>query len=96
LHVLFRRVETRTREIDPENYRATLAALDRFNLFTYHLRWRYLAARVRKAASYFQEHLFAERFVRRLLESAASPPLATTRRTEYHSVLDELPIRPTH
>ena len=69
LQVLFRRVEAGRLEIEPQSRQKTLAALGRYNALTYHLRWRYLAMRLRKLAAYGQEHLLAERFVRRLLES---------------------------
>ncbi|RMH60657.1 MAG: class I SAM-dependent methyltransferase [Zetaproteobacteria bacterium] len=47
------------------------AAIDRYNILSYHLRPHYLAARARKLAGYAAERLWAKRFVTRLLEELA-------------------------
>jgi 2-polyprenyl-3-methyl-5-hydroxy-6-metoxy-1,4-benzoquinol methylase len=78
LQVLLRRVGNCRLEIDPQSYRATKAAIARYNPFTYHLRWRYLQTRAKKLAGYIDEHLRAERFVRRLL-GEVQPRLLPTR-----------------
>ncbi len=68
LQLLLRRSSSRQILIDADSCRQTLAALNRYNKLTYHLRWNYLAPRAIKLASYLRERLTAQRFVRRLLQ----------------------------
>jgi SAM-dependent methyltransferase len=69
LQMLWQRRETpEPLEIDASNVTATLAALHKYNVLTYHLRRRYLAERVPKLCGYLGEHLLARRRVRRLIE----------------------------
>jgi SAM-dependent methyltransferase len=74
LQVLLRRVDDRTLDIDPQCCPATIHAMQRYNAFTYHLRPRYLQTRLRKLASYLDEHVRAERFVHRLLKNVQPRP----------------------
>lgn len=67
LQMLLTKVENTRRVIYPESYAQTKAALNRYNNFTYHVRWNYVWPRVRKLASYLGEHLTASRQVRGLL-----------------------------
>lgn len=77
LGVLFRRTDAGSLAIDPSSVELTRQALDRYNVLTYNLRWRYLLDRTRKLASYAEEHLVARRYVRRLLERVqAAKPIA--------------------
>ncbi len=66
LQVLFRREASGVLQIDTENRHRTLVALDKYNLLTYHLRWRYLARRASKVAGYLKERLFAKRELARI------------------------------
>ena len=52
--------------IDTDHAAQTLAALCRYNAWTYFLRWRYVQDRAAKVAGYLGERLLARSFVRRL------------------------------
>ncbi|MGE0606492.1 MAG: class I SAM-dependent methyltransferase [Pirellulales bacterium] len=80
IQFLFRRGKPQTGSIPADNYRRTLAAAQRFNAFTYHLRPAYLTARLKKVASYLAERIQAGRFVRRLLADCQTTPPDRTRR----------------
>ncbi len=84
LQVLLRRADAGRLEIDAHGYRRTREAVDRYNVLTYHLRPRYLSKRLRKLASYLQEHLFAERRMRELLAGAARTPALRDRPATSH------------
>jgi len=71
LQVLLRRVESEQLEIDRDSYRQTMAALDRFGPWSYHLRWRYLVPRAMKLFSYAMEYVIAEPYVQRVLRQCA-------------------------
>lgn len=71
LQVLLRRAESEVLEVNPESYRATMAALDRFGPWSYHLRRRYLIPRIAKLFSYAVEYAIAERYVARILRRCA-------------------------
>ena len=66
LQMLFRRTEVRSFHIREHSSQRTLQRI-RMSRLRYHLRPKYLIERVRKLTSYGIEHLFAERFVSRLI-----------------------------
>jgi SAM-dependent methyltransferase len=72
LQVLLHRVESEVLEANPDSYRQTMAALERYNSWSYHLRWRYLLPRIAKLYSYALEHLIAEPYVTRILRQCAA------------------------
>jgi hypothetical protein len=76
--MLFRRVESRGLEVDPTSVKQTLQALTRYNRFTHHARWNYLAPRLAKLWSYGVERLMARAFVARLIcdcDDEEAPPM---------------------
>ena len=79
LQMLLRRVESEVLEINPDSYRQTMAALERFGPWSYTLRWRYLVPRVAKLSSYALEHLIAEPYVTRILRKCAAAEAASKR-----------------
>lgn len=54
-------------DIPTNNYAETLAAIRRYNVVTYHLRWGYLSLRIRKLWRYAHETVAAKRFARRMM-----------------------------
>jgi 2-polyprenyl-3-methyl-5-hydroxy-6-metoxy-1,4-benzoquinol methylase len=70
------------------NYEHVLDALRRANWSPYHLRWRYLSARLQKLFGYANEHLRSRRFVaQRIAECASSrlgqsAPIGSTSSTD--------------
>lgn len=73
VQLLFRRDEPQQGEIPGDNYRRSLAAAQRYNAFTYHLRPSYLKSRASKVAAYLAERVLAPRYVRRLIERCQQP-----------------------
>jgi SAM-dependent methyltransferase len=71
LQVLLKRVDSELLEVNADSYRQTMAALERFGPWSYHLRWRYLLPRVAKLSSYAVEHLIAGPYVTRILRRCA-------------------------
>jgi 2-polyprenyl-3-methyl-5-hydroxy-6-metoxy-1,4-benzoquinol methylase len=67
LQMLLTKVDVPRLVIDPTSYPATLAALSRYNNWTYHVRWNYLAPRLRKLAGYVWERIAAKREVSKLI-----------------------------
>lgn len=67
LKILLRRVEQPQWRIDPGSYRQTMSALERYNVWTYHLRPRYLAGRVAQLANQGWEWLAASVCVPRIM-----------------------------
>jgi SAM-dependent methyltransferase len=67
LQTLLTKVDVPRLVIDPASYPATLAAISRYNNFTYHVRWNYVAPRVRKLAGYLWERVVAKREVAKLI-----------------------------
>lgn len=81
LRMVLRRSASARFRLDPESHDRTLAALSRYNLFTYHLRPGYLARRAVKLAGYVGEHLFARRAVRKIearCQASSAAKLHTT------------------
>lgn len=70
--MLFRRAEEPRERLDRDNFRRTLEAMDRYTALTYHLRRRYLSARLGKLAGYALERVAAPWYVRRLLARCES------------------------
>jgi SAM-dependent methyltransferase len=79
IEVLLERTDSARIDIDEKNYSRTLAAIERYNALTYHLRPTYFISRIAKLASYATEYLIGpwwlNRFTRRC---QAEKPLATT------------------
>jgi SAM-dependent methyltransferase len=76
LQVLLRRLESEALEIDDDSYRQTMAALERFGPWSYHLRRRYLVPRLAKLLSYAVEYAIAEPYVTRILRQCAAAEAA--------------------
>ena len=72
LQMLFQHSGNCELKIDADNYRRTVSDLGRSDFLPYHARVRYVTDRVRKLASYADEHLRAKRFVSELID-ACSP-----------------------
>ncbi len=68
IQILFTFQEPRTPHIDPHQADRIKMAIHRYNLLTYHLRWSYLRARMRKLSGYLAEAMFSERYVKELLQ----------------------------
>jgi SAM-dependent methyltransferase len=68
LQMLLTKVDVPRLVIDPASYPATLAAISRYNNFTYHLRWNYVAPRLQKLTGYLWERIVAKRAVTKLIE----------------------------
>jgi len=77
LQVLLKRVDSELLEINPDSCRQTMAALERFGPWSYHLRWRYLVPRLAKLSSYALEHLIAGPYVTRILRHCAAAEAAS-------------------
>lgn len=71
LQMLFQYAGERQLKVDPDNYRRTMADLDRSNLLPYLFRGRYVTDRLKKLSSYADEHLRAKRFVADLQKACA-------------------------
>jgi SAM-dependent methyltransferase len=67
LKVLLRRNDREQLEIDPQSYSATMAALNRFNRFTYHFRPSYVFDRLRRLAIHWSEHVFKRSRLNRIM-----------------------------
>jgi SAM-dependent methyltransferase len=67
LRMLLRRCDNGRLAVRSESYGISMAALDRYNNYTYHLRWSYLRTRCEKLLSYANEQLFAWRDARRII-----------------------------
>lgn len=81
LQVLLRRVPASGSIcVPPDGYTKTIAAINRFNLVSYHFRRSYARTRLRIIASYAWELVAAKRYVRHLL--ASIPPPIPNRRGE--------------
>ena len=78
LEILFRKATPTQPDYDG-SYEETMAALNRHNWATYHLRPRYLWNRVRKLSGYLNEHLVAKPYVQRVLANC-HPTRATSAR----------------
>lgn len=79
LEMVFRKA--RSCQVDYRgSYEETLAALERHNWASYHLRWNYLWPRLRKLAGYASEHLVAKPYVNRVLRSHETAPAEAPRR----------------
>ena len=71
-------------QLNAGSYRRTLAALQRYNSWTYHLRPSYLRERIGRDCRFLSHHLLPRTRVRRLLSSpgsAAPPPAGPERRS---------------
>jgi SAM-dependent methyltransferase len=78
LEIAFRAAELQPLVVDHANRTATHAALAAAAPLRYHLRPRYLAARVRQLGGYLGEHLTASREVEDILRTCAATPLPDT------------------
>lgn len=74
LQMLLRWKATPRLQIDPSSCASTLASLTRHNWLTYHLRAGYLWPRLKKVLHYADEHLFAQRYLRGILQACANMP----------------------
>lgn len=68
LQMLFQHSGDTDMQIDETNYQRTIADLQRSNFLPYHARVRYVTDRLRKLASYADEHMHARRFVSDLID----------------------------
>jgi len=68
LSMLLVKTKQKSLEIDPTSVGDTLAAIDRYNALTYHMRWEYLSQRARQGLSYAREKLISRRFVERCVQ----------------------------
>jgi SAM-dependent methyltransferase len=82
LEMLLVKVDVPRLVMDHGSYKATLAAIERYNIFTYHARWNYFAPRVRKLAGYLWEHAAAKRQVRRLVERCQRQEVGPNRKRQ--------------
>ncbi|MEX0585918.1 MAG: class I SAM-dependent methyltransferase [Pirellulales bacterium] len=79
LQMLLVRRGTARLSIDRDSYDYTLSALRQAGSAAYHLRRRYLAARIRKLAGYVEEHLTARYRLRQILARCAESTAAAGR-----------------
>ncbi len=68
IHMLFRKVEEKRLEVEPEEAERSKSAVHRYNYITYHLRPAYIGRRILKLYSYLMEFLLAPVFVKGLLK----------------------------
>ncbi|HEX3999499.1 MAG TPA: class I SAM-dependent methyltransferase [Pirellulales bacterium] len=88
LQVLLRRIETEQLEIIAGSYRQTMAALERFGPWSYHLRLSYLLPRAVKLLSYALEYAIADRYVTRILGNCAAAAEAAAKAAEKNAPAD--------
>lgn len=73
LEVLLEKSDFLQLNIDEKNFSRTLAAIERYNFVTYHLRPSYLLRRVAQLGSYVAEHLFSPLWLRGFVRRCARP-----------------------
>jgi len=80
LQVLLRRMDQPRWQIPPDAHQQTLAAINRFGFWNYHLRWEYLAPRSLDLLSRSWEWIAAGAYVRQVVHSCSvSLPAVRTR-----------------